>query len=69
MNSPGSEIPLPDQASRNSNNGLLTINHEYTNPELMFRGYDPTNPKKEQVDVEIAAHGMSILEVARQPKA
>jgi hypothetical protein len=45
--------------------GLLVINNEYTNPELMFPDYDPRAPTRQQVDVEMAAHGVSIVEVFR----
>jgi hypothetical protein len=59
-------LPL---GSTNSNRGLLAVNHEYTNPELMFPGYDIENPSptKSQVDIEIAAHGMSVVEIQRAP--
>lgn len=60
---------LPNPASRDSNRGLLAVNHEYTNPELMFRNYQAGNPTRAQVDIEIAAHGLSIIEIARQPRA
>jgi secreted PhoX family phosphatase len=43
--------------------GILAINHEYTNPELMFPDYDPEGPTKNQVDVQLAAHGLAFLEV------
>ena len=81
-------LPLPE-GSEASDRGLLIVNHEYTNPELMFPGYlapneaygravaEATpdsaieiaefvpNPTKETVDVELAAHGLSVVEVAR----
>jgi secreted PhoX family phosphatase len=45
------------------NAGLLVVNHEYTNPELMFYGYDANNPTQVQVDVELEAHGLTVVEV------
>jgi uncharacterized protein len=79
-------FPLPP-GSDSADHGLLVVNHEFTNPELMFPGYltrNPefgavatpdnappeipeflTNPTQEIVDVEIAAHGLSIVEVQR----
>jgi secreted PhoX family phosphatase len=59
-------LPLP-YGSNNSNRGLLVVNHEYTNEELMFPKYDVENPTRNQVDVGIAAHGMSVVEVVRAP--
>jgi secreted PhoX family phosphatase len=61
-------VPLP-AGSRSSDHGLLVVNHEYTNTELMF----PRLPEKDinaavtrkHVDVEMAAHGPSIIEVRR----
>lgn len=47
--------------------GLLVFNNEYTNPELMFPGYDEASgPTAEQAEIEMAAHGMTIVEVSRQ---
>lgn len=59
-------FPLPWE-SKNPNRGLLATNHEYSIPSLMFLDYDEnTYPSsKEQVDIEIAAHGMSIVEIRR----
>lgn len=57
-------LPLP-QGSDASDHGLLVVNHEYTNPELMFEGYDAENPTQQQVDVELAAHSLSVVEVQR----
>lgn len=82
-------LPLPE-GSDSSDHGLLVVNHEYTNPELMFPGYLTRNPEfksipnpdnappeipeflvntsREIVDVELAAHGLSIVEVARNER-
>jgi hypothetical protein len=50
--------------SRNAaKRGILAVNHEYTNPELMFAGYDPKSPTKNQIDVQLAAHGLALVEV------
>ncbi|GIW03436.1 MAG: dTDP-glucose 4,6-dehydratase [Thermomicrobiales bacterium] len=73
-------LPLP-LGSSSSDHGLLVINHEYTNPELMFPGYltkNPAytegaedipeflpNPTQQIVDIELQAHGVSIIEVQR----
>ncbi|TPN75431.1 PhoX family phosphatase [Mesorhizobium sp. CU2] len=57
--------------------GLLVVNHEYTNPHLMFPGIVSVVEKdgkrkaevaplsKEQVDVEMAAHGGTIVEIRK----
>jgi secreted PhoX family phosphatase len=58
-------VPLP-AGSNVSHRGLLWVNHEYTNPEIMFPSYDDTAPTARQVGIEIAAHGGSIVEVRRQ---
>ena len=56
--------PLP-YGSGNTSEGLLWNNHEYTDGLMMFPGYDAKNPTSEQVDVELAAHGGSIVLVRR----
>lgn len=43
--------------------GLLWVNHEYTDGAMMFRGYDDANPTAEQVAVEWAAHGGTLVEI------
>jgi uncharacterized protein len=62
-------MPLP-LGSTNSENGLLCINHEYTNAELMFPGLTEDDKldklTKDQVEVEMAAHGHSVVEVRRE---
>lgn len=57
--------------------GLLVVNHEYTNPHLMFPGIvtivemdgkksaEVAPLSKEQVDVEMAAHGGTIVEIRK----
>ncbi len=59
-------LPLP-LGSQNSTHGLLVVNNEYTNPELMFPNWDGKNETKtkEMVAIELAAHGVSIIEVQR----
>jgi secreted PhoX family phosphatase len=65
-------IPLPKHplgwafgpwsfALGSSDHGLLVVNHEYTDPQLMF----PVSSPRTQalVDIEMAAHGGSVLEV------
>ncbi|MFG2708003.1 PhoX family protein [Streptomyces sp. NPDC048386] len=42
---------------------LLVVNHEYTNEEIMFYGYDPANPTRAQVEIAWAAHGLTVLAV------
>lgn len=58
-------LPLP-LGSKNASHGLLVVNHEYTVPKLMW----PGSPKdhaldKVQTDVDIAAHGLSVLEIVQ----
>ncbi len=61
-------LPLP-RGSKNSTHGLLAVNHEYTNPELMFSGLTANDAAgkmtREQADVELSAHGLSIIEIRK----
>ncbi len=57
-------LPLP-RGARTPGHGLLWVNHEYTNPELMFFDYPEGRPPRELVDVELAAHGGTVVEVRR----
>jgi hypothetical protein len=61
-------FPLDDSGSR----GLLCVNHEYTNEEVMFPGIDERQDVSgfekmtaELVEIEMAAHGVSIVEIKR----
>jgi len=54
---PGSDI---------SDHGLLCVNHEYTNTNLMFTGITGRfQTDRRQAEVEMAAHGHTIVEIKR----
>lgn len=57
-------LPLP-LGSNNADRGLLVVNHEYTNEELMFANYNIKSPTSQQVNIAIQAHGLSVIEVSR----
>ena len=64
-------FPMPGAADP-AQHGLLAVNHEYTNEELMFPGLGRQDGKtafagmsKDLVDIEMAAHGGSVIEVRR----
>jgi hypothetical protein len=58
-------MPLP-VGSDSSDHGLLCVNHEYTNAELMWPGLkDSMGVSQEQALHEIAAHGHSVVEVKK----
>jgi uncharacterized protein len=71
-------MPLP-RGSDNSEHGLVHVNHEYTNPELMFPGWvkdgeDDAAARRasvaaqtpEQSAIEMMAHGGSVIEVIKE---
>jgi uncharacterized protein len=79
-------LPLPP-GSKNSGNGLLCVNHEFTNALMMFPGLTPPMQaaiesavgvtavsltgqmpqlSREQAEVEMAAHGHSVVEIRLQ---
>ena len=43
--------------------GLLAVNHEYTEEPMMFPSYNAAAPTRNEVDIGLAAHGASIVEV------
>lgn len=47
---------------------LLVVNHEYTTERFMFPSYDEKQPTREQFDIALAAHGLSVVEVKRTDK-
>ncbi|MFD9717757.1 PhoX family protein [Streptomyces sp. NPDC059076] len=55
-------LPLPGERGRQ----LMVANHEYTDEVLMFRGYDPEKPTREQVEIAWAAHGLSVVAVQEE---
>ncbi len=56
-------LPL---GSSSSDHGLLVVNHEYTAPQLMHPGSPlGTQLSAAQADVDIAAHGLSVIEIKR----
>ena len=65
-------LPMPG-ATNGSHHGLLVVNHEYTNEELMFPGLGRQDVKdvafagmtKDLVDIEMAAHGGAVIEIKR----
>jgi len=62
--------PLP-AGSKAGDRFLMVVNHEYTNTNLMFAGIGEgrasrTKANKAQVEVELAAHGGSVIEIARE---
>ncbi|MEO3776116.1 PhoX family phosphatase [Micromonospora sp. B11E3] len=55
-------LPLDKQGRR----ALLVVNHEYTNEDLMFPGFTGLEALSvEQLQVAMAAHGMSVVELER----
>ena len=63
-------VPLPF-GSENSDHGLLCVNHEYTDEEVMFPGHgrhDRAFSKltPELVDIEMACHGGSVIEIRKE---
>ncbi|MGF1640057.1 MAG: PhoX family phosphatase [Rhodospirillales bacterium] len=64
-------VPLP-QGAGGSDHGLLCVNHEYTNTNLMFPGVsgedrklDPARLTREHIDIELAAHGGTVVEIRK----
>jgi hypothetical protein len=62
-------MPLP-MGSGSPARGLLGVNHENARAELMWAGWDgkPESRTREMVDVEMAAHGFSVVEVMRSAR-
>ena len=66
-------FPLP-MGSRTADHGLLVVNHEYTNTNLIFPGMGSgrearTRASGPQTRAELMAHGLSVVEVKREGNA
>ncbi|MEM7488894.1 MAG: PhoX family phosphatase [Pseudomonadota bacterium] len=64
-------VPHPDEPD-NPNRQLMVVNHEYTNEELMFPGLgrqdrdaEFSGMTEDLVNIEMMAHGGTVIEVAR----
>ena len=62
-------MPLP-AGSDNSENGLLFVNHEYTNPHMMFPGFADAKAAAagttaDSTAIELEAHGASVVEIKK----
>ena len=60
-------IDLPPDAD-GAPRAILCVNHEYTNTKMMFPGLEagfPQSVTKEHCEIELAAHGSSIVEIKR----
>jgi hypothetical protein len=62
-------LPLP-QGSAGSDQGLLVVNHEYTDTQLMFAGIGAGRTGRlrataEQSRIELLAHGLSVVEIRK----
>lgn len=58
-------LPLRGERGRQ----VLVANHEYTDEVLMFKGYDPQNPTREQAEIAWAAHGLSVVVVQEEHRS
>ena len=56
-------IDVPGRPGR----ALLVANHEYSTEPQMLPGYNPDTPTPEHVGIGMAAHGMSVVMVERDP--
>jgi secreted PhoX family phosphatase len=55
-------LPIPGH----QNSYLLVTNHEYTSEQFMFFGYNADEPTRDQFEIGIAAHGLSVVEVEKR---
>ena len=58
-------LPLPREGP-DPDRALLAVNHEQTDPKLMLAGWSPDRRTVECLALELAAHGMTIVELRRR---
>lgn len=59
-------LPRPRAGDRaRSDRGLLWVNHEYVNPQIMFPDWDPDAPTEQQVTIIMHAVGGTVAELRR----
>lgn len=56
---------MPLSIRRRSERGLLWVNHEYVNPQIMFPNFDPEHPTPDQINIIMNAVGGTIAELRR----
>ena len=61
-------LPLP-RGSEVSDRGLLCVNHEYTAAALMWPEKQRRAPSRARAETEMAAHGHSVVEIARHGRS
>ncbi|MCP5304160.1 MAG: PhoX family phosphatase [Chromatiaceae bacterium] len=59
----GAQYPI--LKNRPTRRALVVVNHEYTSGADMFPLYEEGNPTQDQVEVEIEAHGFSVVELVK----
>jgi len=61
-------VPIPE-GGNGATRGLLGVNHENARPELMWAAWDgKAERSREMCEVEVAAHGFTVVEIARGPQ-
>ncbi|KAF0849361.1 PhoX family protein [Nocardia caishijiensis] len=55
-------LPIEGEADKY----VLVVSHEYSTEPMMFRGYNKDAPTREQFEIALASHGLSVVEVHGQ---
>ncbi|HEX2132040.1 MAG TPA: PhoX family phosphatase [Actinophytocola sp.] len=54
-------VRAPRRGHRGRDRWLMVSNHEYTSEGFMFLGWDSDDPSREQFEIALAAHGLSVV--------